>query len=146
MKIIFLDWDGVLCTEATYMTRPLGELHPPFDPACIARFCRLIEATGAKVVLSTSWRSLGSVRCGEYLRAAGCHPELVGCTPWFKDAPRFHEIQAWIDACPAPFVDRYVVIDDSPDADLGDGSLILTTMPTGLTDAHVEQVVAILNG
>lgn len=146
MKVIFLDFDGVLCTEATYVSRPPGELYPPFDPACVARFCRLIEATGAKVVLSTAWRSLGAVRCGEYLRAAGCNPELVGCTPWFRGAKRWTEIEAWLAWVPTP-VTRYAVIDDDDDAcPLNGDCFVQTAMPTGLTDEHVAMAVAVLNG
>jgi hypothetical protein len=53
MKVIFLDIDGVLNCNKT--TNPRGL---PFvvDRRLLARFRRLLDRTGAKVVLSSTWR------------------------------------------------------------------------------------------
>lgn len=53
MKIIFLDIDGVLNCEKTPNPRKLRYI---VDPKLLKRFERLIERTGAKVVLSSTWR------------------------------------------------------------------------------------------
>ena len=151
MRVIILDWDGVLATRRSYdALRAAGRSwrEPPFDADCLARFKRLLRATNAKVVLATAWRSVGSVQCGEWMRAGGVECELIGCTPWLKGAPRRVEIRSWIDASritsAGTVPSRYVVIDDDPDADLGDGCFIQTDMTSGLTDADVDRAVALL--
>lgn len=54
MKIIFLDFDGVL-NSASYcrLHREPGVL---LDPTRMALLRRIIETTGAEIVLSTSWK------------------------------------------------------------------------------------------
>src|SRR5438105_2395976 len=53
MKTIFLDIDGVLNCKQTPNPRKF-----PFivDPALLARLRRLIELTGAQIVLTSNWR------------------------------------------------------------------------------------------
>ena len=49
MKVIFLDVDGVL---HPYHSRP----NQQFRAHCMRRLKAIIDTTGAKIVLSTSWR------------------------------------------------------------------------------------------
>ena len=53
MKVIFLDIDGVLNCSKTHNPRNLPYV---IDPKLLKRFERLLERTGAKVVLSSTWR------------------------------------------------------------------------------------------
>jgi hypothetical protein len=53
MKIIFLDIDGVLNCDNTRNPRRFPYV---IDPRLLARLKRLLKATHAKVVLSSSWR------------------------------------------------------------------------------------------
>jgi hypothetical protein len=53
MKVIFLDIDGVLNCKRTPNPRKLPYV---VDPALLARFNRLVERSGADVVLSSTWR------------------------------------------------------------------------------------------
>jgi hypothetical protein len=53
MKIIFLDIDGVLNCDNTRNPRKFPYV---IDPRLLARLKRLLKATRAKVVLSSSWR------------------------------------------------------------------------------------------
>lgn len=148
--IVFLDWDGVLCTQAGYLAGPLkegpdGRYDPPFQPECIEQFARVIAETGAKVVLSTAWRSAGAVRCGESLRAAGCHAELIGCTPWLNRGPRADEIVAWVVG--AKYEGEFCVIDDDSDAWLGRRDcFVQTSMEHGLTPELADRAIRILKG
>lgn len=50
MDVIFLDFDGVLNDRSFRVTRSgiIDEKHMTF-------FHRIVEATGARIVLSTSW-------------------------------------------------------------------------------------------
>ncbi len=52
MRVIFLDIDGVL-NNSKHMALHRGQI----DPQNIACLNHLVEATGAKIVLSSSWRS-----------------------------------------------------------------------------------------
>ena len=64
MKVIFLDFDGVLNSDKIPQTphNPLIRFGSPewlatqFDTKLVARLNFIIEKTGACVVLSTSWR------------------------------------------------------------------------------------------
>ena len=53
MKVIFLDIDGVLNCRKTPNPRKLPYI---VDPKLLKRFKRLVERTGAKVVLASTWR------------------------------------------------------------------------------------------
>lgn len=59
MTVIFLDIDGVLCTPLSVrlnwlFRRPMER--PFFDPIALGLLRRLVRRTGARVVLSSSWR------------------------------------------------------------------------------------------
>lgn len=54
MKIIFLDIDGVLNTSETLKHSHNGIIG--IDPYRVLLLDRIVEATGAEVVLSSSWR------------------------------------------------------------------------------------------
>lgn len=62
-KIIFLDIDGVLNTKYWYnqMSRstPKDKYGYAFDPNAVANLKRIIDETGADIVISSSWKSLG---------------------------------------------------------------------------------------
>lgn len=82
--LIFLDIDGVLATEECFRfdsgrdeehRKPGGlcesvklpgerdtDFPYPLDPACVARFNRLAKTSGARVVLSSSWRRSGPLQ------------------------------------------------------------------------------------
>ena len=53
MKVIFLDIDGVLNCKKTPNPRKFPYV---VDKRLLVRFNRLLEKTGAKVVLSSTWR------------------------------------------------------------------------------------------
>ena len=48
MKIIFLDIDGVICTPKTDFRY--------LDIRCVNHLNNIVEDTGAKIVISSSWR------------------------------------------------------------------------------------------
>lgn len=47
-KILFLDVDGVINTQKYHFSK--------FDEECLERIKRIIETTGCKIVISSSWR------------------------------------------------------------------------------------------
>lgn len=59
MKIVFLDFDGVLNGSYYLYYRVIGKLldHLPyFNPDCVARVNRLCDETGARIVVASTWR------------------------------------------------------------------------------------------
>jgi hypothetical protein len=136
MKVIFLDIDGVLnCTK----TRNPRKLPYVVDPRLLRRFKRLLDRTGAKVVLSSTWRydpaGLFSAR------RAGI--PFIGTTPDLPKRPRRDEILAWL--ADHPRVKRYAIIDDEDD-ELDELPLFQPSAATGLTAKIVNGVARYLEG
>jgi len=89
MRVLFLDFDGVL-NSSRYMRENRrrfegGVLHrvsDAIDRAAVARLDAVVARTGAKVVISSSWRksvTLSSLR--RLLRVTGFRGEVIGATP-----------------------------------------------------------------
>ena len=114
-KYLFLDIDGVLNTGRSDHLNPKCYGHH-FDNEAVKNLRWIIDNTGAKIVISSSWRHLGLTRLQELWRDWNLPGEIVGCTPgvWGNDevfAIRGAEIQRWLDEhVEVPF--SYVVIDD----------------------------------
>lgn len=64
-KIIFLDFDGVLNTEyyqglLQFQGKQWHDEHGAFfDPKAVRQLKRIIDATGADIVVESSWKYLG---------------------------------------------------------------------------------------
>lgn len=150
MKIVFLDFDGVLNSMADFNFKTTSSL---FDAPYIARLNAIVVQSGAKVVISSSWRvnhSLDELR--KLLHAAGFQGDVIDCTPIFQydtvqglcdiGEIRSAEIRAWMDAHPVPIA-SFVVLDDLELSPLAEYQ-VLTDMVEGLRDHHIEQALAIL--
>ena len=136
MKIVFLDIDGVLNCKTTPNPRRF-----PFivDAVLLTRLERLLELTGAEVVLTSNWRfdPAGMFAARYYgVPFADTVPELPG-------QPRCEEIYAWLRD--RPDVDRFVVIDDEDD-ELDPLPLFQPSPKTGLTHEMVDGAADYLNG
>ena len=87
MKIIFLDIDGVLNCQQGYIDGFCGYVDGPgfkyqkFYPPSKDLLNKLIEDTGAKVVISSSWRKDGLHRMQEIWKAEGMSGEVIDTTP-----------------------------------------------------------------
>lgn len=117
MKVIFLDVDGVLNCARYFKTRETPrDLKPKdIDPERVLILHRILEATGAKVVVSSSWRfdeeSLALVK-------EASAPHFLDVTPRharFED--RHAEIREWLGAHPE--VEKYAILDDDACAGVG---------------------------
>jgi hypothetical protein len=145
-----LDFDGVLNsaewmeknqeaikTGASLLVRDAAEI----DPTALARVRRIVETTGAKIVISSSWRLLHSLReIFEIVEHSGwIDPPIIGITPKpFRGGVRGHEVQAWL--VEHPKVTKYVCLDDDSDF-LPGQNLIQTSWDTGIQDTHVEMAI-----
>ena len=66
-KYLFLDIDGVLNHDEwfeseNYKKHQENWKKSMFDPECVARVNKILEATGAKLVVSSSWRSMSDLK------------------------------------------------------------------------------------
>lgn len=150
MKIIFLDIDGVLNNATTHDSKHMKTWPDwPFvglDKRLVPLLNRLVKATGAWVVLSSTWRkSHTAFQMEERLISAGMDNtvRLVGTTPVFGGKRRA-EIASWIVEHPK-LVDKFVIIDDDSDADI-EGHFVNTDGTVGLTEQDVDDAIKILGG
>jgi hypothetical protein len=136
MKVIFLDIDGVLNCKKTRNPRGLPYV---VDPKLLRRFKRLIDRTGAKVVLSSTWRYDPA---GLFSAKRQGIP-FTGVTPDLPKRPRRDEILAWIKDHPR--VTRYAIVDDEDD-ELDELPLFQPSAKTGLTQKIVNGAARYLDG
>lgn len=120
MKVIFLDFDGVILTMRTQAAaraeagKRVGWSWAPPDPL-LCSVLRACCAAGVRIVLSTSWRDMGDA-CDEKLRQAGLY-ELLH-EDWrttLKSSPgvasdRPFQIAEWLGRHPE--VTNYRILDD----------------------------------
>lgn len=145
MKIIFLDIDGVLVTDRS---RRFGRwsVQGPFDLVAVSNLNKLIDATNARVVISSAWRTDSSLNMKTVLGRAGVECEIVGQTPVLGG--RAFEIAVWL-FYHRNRIDRFVIIDDTRDSILCDrfsDKLVSTTMETGFDKTALCRAQAILRG
>ena len=161
MRVVFLDIDGVLNHSATRSDVSPTTKEPlpiPIAPECMARLNRLIAETGAKIVISSSWRTFARwqdlgpalVRHGLVGDVIGETPDLVNDEIWlenwhvregspftFEKLERGWEIGEWLAAHPE--VTAFVILDDCSDMDALMPWLVLTHPNDGLDDPDVER-------
>lgn len=148
MKLVFLDFDGVLNSEHWANTRPWPGLE--LDPAAVKRLNQL-NYLGIRYVISSSWRRdplwEGLHRPLEgLLNAFGFTGRVIGRTPCHLSRAtttnRGGEIQAWLDEQPA--FDNFVIFDDDDDMGHLSHRLIQTDWRTGLQDEHIKRAIQML--
>ena len=130
MKIIFLDIDGVLNHQLFYEKMRQSETykeieHPDcdLDPETIELLNGLLETTGAKVVISSTWRKGTTIEeLQAILEKAGFKGEIIGKTPiGCNNCCRGDEIYRWIKdndkLLGKPYYEfkEYVIFDDDSD-------------------------------
>lgn len=152
-RIIFLDIDGVLNDwERSWCDVP--DYNPEIVPRCVQSLNKIIRATEAKLVLSSSWRNL--ITSGHFslvgfermLRTHGVNGYLLGHTRVNGDDFRWQEIAAWLRDPMAPkekriTIKRYCILDDDADA-FGGRPGVQTAGGIGLTDSDAEVAIEIL--
>ena len=155
MKIIFLDIDGVVNCCDTKERAPSKVTG--VEQSKIALIKQIVDATGAKLVLSSTWRigwfyeeTDGHNRdekdwhylCNEFYIQGLC---FFDYTPLDKSRHRGTEIQAWLDKWEDE-IDSYIIIDDSMYDiwEMHEGHLIETSYGYGIQDEHVKQAIELL--
>lgn len=155
MKIIFLDIDGVLNTDAYRHSLGLDYFSQLIQREKLPLLQCIIASTDAQIVLSSSWRKY-YLTDGPQLDPAGqCIYEafvsadlrIYDKTPVLSGhRSRGEAIAAWLDG--ASGVGEFVILDDNT---IGEnqkllGHFVQTDPQVGLCEAAVEAAIAVLNG
>lgn len=123
MKIIFLDIDGVL----NLMRPEFDEFGQLFHDEFVNNLKYIIDKTGAKIVISSTWRFSGLSTMKKMWKKRGLPGEVIDITPSdyqvfeskkfpvkdLNDVLRGHEIQFWLDHYDN--IESYVILDDDTD-------------------------------
>lgn len=167
-KLVFLDFDGVLNNSefAAHQYKNDESAQDSmgldlFDPKAIECMNRIIDATGAKIVVTSSWRYLGLAKLQKLWKERGLHGEIIGMTSlhvvdelilekgteWLEretnGSPRSEEIAHWLKTY--DITADYVIMDDLPMPKELQVHAIQVNPRFGLTDQHVKQAIKILN-
>lgn len=152
MKIVFLDIDGVLNEDSTPTRTKSRAIF--IDRDKLLRLKRIVDATGAKIVLSSTWRydrddpkyNGDFLELREALQNVGL--DFYDYTP--EDAigiRRGMEIKVWLGLHPE--VSRYIILDDNL-FDFKERGLLPRLIKTefgygGLTNEHIQEAIDLLN-
>ena len=153
MKIIFLDFDGVMVTDRyqaqlTDSNSPLRDDYgAKFDPVCVKNLRHIIDATDAGIVVTSTWKmEMGLDGIQQMWNARNLPGKVIGVTPDIDPIHRGDEIQAWLDANPGAV--RYAIIDDTPFQDFFNEEqlphLFKVDERTGLDEKTVTKVIELL--
>jgi hypothetical protein len=173
MRILFLDVDGVLNSRKWWAKRPEAMIQPTpedrakrdIDPDAVAALEQIVQRSGARVVVSSSWRAMVPLTVlNQAMRYRGFTGLLLGATPeadilrregerlgveHASRPGRGAEIFSWLRLLCGAVGTRhhdlvgprdYVILDDEEVAGHGD-RLFRTDFETGLTVDHVDAVM-----
>ena len=186
MKIIFLDIDGVLNHEIWYKKRmeikqgtdakDWSDQYPfyEFDPVSVNFLNLIVEKTGAKVVVSSTWRHGRRVEdLQNILKSVGFNGEVIDTTPslnarigkdpagytvprgceidwWLKNKGDFQRIN-WSKERQQEYIDKskvknYVILDDDSDMLYSQREhFVQTSFKDGLSEKKAIKAIEILN-
>lgn len=158
MKVIFLDFDGVITTPSTMWNISLEHLK---------RIKKICDETGAKLVISSSWQRyshkdesreerikswIDGILMKDYKEAEAIKRFFTDYT--YDMSGHFYgefgnvrgsNIKSWLIRNPK--VDNYVIIDDEDDMlDEQIYNFVQTDMSFGIQDREVKLCIDILNG
>ena len=141
MKVIFLDVDGVLnSSQDGYSIRLRTDSH-------LKLLQRIVKKTGAKIVLSSSWR-IGFTPASRNLlaRFKECGLELMDCTPELPGSCRGDEIRQWLtDNVYNYDIENFVILDDEANmAEFTDKNLVQTDTNIGLQKQNAIECIRTL--
>lgn len=152
LKLIFLDVDGVLNNNDTRVTTKDGWCF--VDDELVSRLSEIVHKTGAKVILSSTWRE-GWNKKDESKNASYFNElrdklleydvHLFDKTP---EVSRTHirgdAIGEWFGSIDYD-VESYIILDDYNDMGCFSSHLLQTAGGRGLTEEDVEMAITYLN-
>jgi hypothetical protein len=153
IRVIFLDFDGVLNSRQHYEARPprtVGMTHDQhkdrnIDKAAIARLNVIVERTKAVVVVSSMWRyGVSRADLRGLLARNGFNGTTLDKTTERGDN-RGLQIKQWLDET-SRIIESFAILDDEDDFEhFGRNRLVKTSfMDGGLLDEHIEPTCTML--
>ena len=162
-KVIFLDIDGVLNTKWWYTQMDKNTTRDKygyaFDPNAVANLKKILDETGADIVVSSSWKSYGFSELEEMWQDRGLPGKLIGVTPnsvsdeMLLNADldnmelfsiRGMEIKEWLTKH-GKSVSHYAIIDDMDNMLPEQQSyFVRTDSEMGITKENAEKAISIL--
>ena len=163
--LIFLDIDGVLAPfggrappgPPTQRSAKLDAdaAFAPFDERCTQRLAAIVEATGATIILSSSWRARADAVAVIERRFRAFGPPLSEKLPLPTTDVDYHSVRQWeiarhLEKHPAR---RWVALDDeelvrgeecAERRPLFEGRVSTVDSTAGLQDAHVKEAIRVL--
>lgn len=165
-RVLFLDIDGVLNTERWHdRCVEAGVAYADnfgydFDPEAIEGLRRIVDETGADIVISSSWKFWGLSTMQKLWASRGLPGKVIDVTPnnvsdelllsvdldmMMLPAGKGSEIKEWLTANSNP--DSYAILDDMDDMLLEQQTHFVQTDPSvGITRADADRVITILTG
>ena len=164
--LIFLDIDGVLAPfggrappgPPTQRSAKLDAdaAFAPFDEQCTQRLAAIVEATGAAIVLSSSWRARADAVAVIERRFRAFGSPLSEKVPLPTTDTNYHSVRQWeiarhLEKHPAR---RWVALDDeelvhgeecAERRPLFEGRVSTIDSTAGLQDAHVDEAIRVLS-
>lgn len=163
MKVIFLDFDGVLNSQASFVMEDrkrkalrkknskkiLEPINQTLCHVCTSNFQLVLDHfPEVKIVISSTWRELFNMDwLKEKLQSYGIDSSrVIDKTGVSYAGYRGHEINTWLDEHPE--TTEFVIVDDNY---IGNGyeeqgKVIKTTWDTGMTLKHVFDTIKLLGG
>ncbi len=155
MNILFLDIDGVLNSKQWHSSdscKALGNsVKRYFDPICVEHLNSIISETGARVIISSSWRILRSLQdLQDLFKSIGFAGKIYGKTEVLStfepDTPllRGNEIKNWLADNQKHFKTpiQYVILDDEDDfLESQNPNFFQTNSDIGLDKELTEKII-----
>jgi len=164
MKVIFLDVDGVLNSTDSFKKSKtdIKDDDIRYDnphPQHIQWLNKITDETGAKIVISSTWRNEFSIGAwNRFFSVLGVRGRVIGRTPKL-DSYRGTEIQCWLLEHKSKIVKykdsqwygekepvtSFVILDDDSDMEDLTPYLVKTKSDIGLLEEHALMAINMLN-
>ena len=148
IKVLFLDIDGVLCLHEYGVVNWDDNIDDyVFDDGCCRRLKEILDATGCKLALSSSWR-LQKNDCLKILRLLRpfgiTSADFIGGTPSLKH--RGDEVMTFVERHPE--IGTFVAVDDEDfsGARFPADRFVWTKLERGITEPAKTLIIQKLNG
>jgi hypothetical protein len=147
MKVLFLDFDGVLnncewMKKINWQDRPISMFEKDkreIDPTRVKMISDLALEFNASIVISSSWRillSLEELKALLYGSGLDQRIQVIGVTPQDSRGFRGSEVETWLKNTHHT-IESHVIFDDDGDFHK-DQPLVQTSWDSGLQEAHID--------
>jgi hypothetical protein len=158
-KIIFLDIDGVLSPRWWNSDKQSDKYGCLFDAKAVANLAKIIEETGAEIVISSMWKYMGLQTLQNMWKDRKLPGEIIDITPnYMSDELLLNdesgsidylyikgvEVKGWL-ALHGDEVSRYIIDDIDDFLPEQQFHFVQTDPEVGITNDDVKKVVHLLN-